>query len=414
MEQHPVPQDIKSFQFKLIGDMTVRQFAFLAGGLIVAYLVFILPLNFFLKWTIIITSVFLGVGCAFVPINERPLDAWITAFFRAVFGPTQRIWRKEVLPPSFLTAQPRQARVKGPPPTTYLEDRKKLEEYLATLPKKTQEAVDEEEKKRLLKIASATRAEEVALPLAEGKTLPARPTVATTPALSQPAITIRNHEEGEARHLPTLSGLRVRKLGTLRREVPITKESPPELFEKAEEVTRVAMGEVLKQKRIEEYKEEIAKLTAEKERLLREAKKEREKARRAREVAAKIAAKKKEAAILERAKPAPLPAVAEPTQQAGPIKKLVLPKITDVANVINGVVADSEGNVLPEAIVVVKDRDGTPVRALKTNSLGQFAISTPLPNGAYSIETEKEGFKFDIIYQEVKGAVLPPLEIRAK
>jgi hypothetical protein len=78
------------------------------------------------------------------------------------------------------------------------------------------------------------------------------------------------------------------------------------------------------------------------------------------------------------------------------------------------VVADQLVRLLSDVIVVVKDETGTPVRALKTNPLGQFSISTPLSNGVYSIEAEKEGYKFGIIYQEVKGGVLPPLEIRAE
>ena len=34
LQQHPVPQHIASYEFKLIGDMTIKQFAYLAGGII--------------------------------------------------------------------------------------------------------------------------------------------------------------------------------------------------------------------------------------------------------------------------------------------------------------------------------------------------------------------------------------------
>ena len=38
MEQHPVPQNIASFEFKLIGDITLKQFAFVGLGLFAGYL----------------------------------------------------------------------------------------------------------------------------------------------------------------------------------------------------------------------------------------------------------------------------------------------------------------------------------------------------------------------------------------
>ncbi|KKR52786.1 MAG: hypothetical protein UT88_C0021G0001, partial [Candidatus Woesebacteria bacterium GW2011_GWD2_40_19] len=35
MEQHPIPQNISSYQFRLVGDMTLKQFFQLAGGFLV-------------------------------------------------------------------------------------------------------------------------------------------------------------------------------------------------------------------------------------------------------------------------------------------------------------------------------------------------------------------------------------------
>lgn len=96
------------------------------------------------------------------------------------------------------------------------------------------------------------------------------------------------------------------------------------------------------------------------------------------------------------------------------ITKGSMPPLTNTPNVINGVAKDSKGIILPDAIIVVKDAEDNSVRALKTNKLGQFAISTPLPNGIYTVELEKEGYKFDIIQIEVMGEVLPPLEIRSQ
>ena len=57
-----------------------------------------------------------------------------------------------------------------------------------------------------------------------------------------------------------------------------------------------------------------------------------------------------------------------------------------------------------------------PLRALKTNKLGQFAASTPLPNGTYFMEVEdpRDRFVFDRIQISLNGTILPAIEIVAK
>jgi len=89
------------------------------------------------------------------------------------------------------------------------------------------------------------------------------------------------------------------------------------------------------------------------------------------------------------------------------------PSLVSSPNVINGIVKDRFGLLVDNVILVVKDSSGDPVRALKTNKIGQFAISTPLPNGVYTIDLEKEGYQFDIVEVEITGQVMPPIEIRS-
>jgi len=88
--------------------------------------------------------------------------------------------------------------------------------------------------------------------------------------------------------------------------------------------------------------------------------------------------------------------------------------MTSTPNVLSGLVKDSTNHLVEGAILIVKNEAGIPVRALKTNKLGQFIISTPLPVGRYHIEIEKEGLNFDIIEFEAKGEIIPPIEIYAK
>src|SRR3989344_2149262 len=93
---HPIPQNVTSFQFKLIGDMTLKQFTYLATGSAGAYLLFVFFAHDFplVAWPLIIVFAILGVAFAFLPIGSRPLDHWLKAFLRAIYSPTKRVWGK--------------------------------------------------------------------------------------------------------------------------------------------------------------------------------------------------------------------------------------------------------------------------------------------------------------------------------
>jgi uncharacterized protein YgiM (DUF1202 family) len=92
-EQHPVPQNISSYQFHLVGDMTLKQFLELAAGVVVGVLIYATGLPGIIKWPLIIISALIGALLAFVPFEERPLEQWIIAFIRSVYSPTLFHWQ---------------------------------------------------------------------------------------------------------------------------------------------------------------------------------------------------------------------------------------------------------------------------------------------------------------------------------
>lgn len=106
MEQHPIPQNVSSYQFKLVGDMTLKQFFQLAGGIVVGLIFYSTPLLPIIKWPLIIISTITGALMAFVPFEERPLEKWIVAFFRAIYSPTEFSWKKTVQKPKFFQDEP--------------------------------------------------------------------------------------------------------------------------------------------------------------------------------------------------------------------------------------------------------------------------------------------------------------------
>lgn len=106
MEQHPIPQNVSSYQFKLVGDMTLKQFFQLAGGFLVALIFYSTPLLPIIKWPFVIFSALLGVALAFLPLEERPLERWIFAFFKAIYAPTMYFWQKTAVPIKFFQDEP--------------------------------------------------------------------------------------------------------------------------------------------------------------------------------------------------------------------------------------------------------------------------------------------------------------------
>lgn len=128
-------------------------------------------------------------------------------------------------------------------------------------------------------------------------------------------------------------------------------------------------------------------------------------------------------------KPEPLPAI-NPTEVTAAVKQAVIdtnlkpattsqnlpfPKPPTKPNMIVGMVISKDNKIVDNAIVEIIHRaDGAPMRAMKTNTLGQFAIVTPLANGDYEIVVEKDGYQFDRMALTLKNEVVMPLLVQAK
>lgn len=124
MDQHPIPQNVTGFEFKLIGDMTVKQFAYLASFCVFGYLTYLLPLHFLIRWPIIVTFVVFGIALAFVPLGGRPMDRMILNFIKALFANNQFIY-KEGYVPDYATDEPQAER----PQTAQVPQESIIESY---------------------------------------------------------------------------------------------------------------------------------------------------------------------------------------------------------------------------------------------------------------------------------------------
>jgi hypothetical protein len=312
IQQHPVPQHIASYEFRLIGEMTLKQFGWLASGTIIALVIYGLPIPGFLKWPLVTLIAFAGFAFAFLPMGERPLSTWVLAFFKAIFSPTLFVWEKKVQRPEIFAVTPKApSSTKMPIPPA---DKAKLAEYLQTLPSgKTPSQIEKKEEKFLQQVNKLFQTAPIPIT--------SRPTFQTpTPLVSRPP------------RKPT---------------EPVKKPVLP----KPKKVMAVPFKPV-------------------------------------------------------KPRPAAVPA------KSGP--QLPIPEPPTRPNILAGMVLDKKGEMVEGAILEIRNSQGMPVRALRTNKLGQFTIATPLPDDIYEIETEKEGFKFDIIKLETKDEIIKPIEIRAK
>lgn len=370
MEQHPVPQAITTYKFKLVGDMTLKQFLELAGGVVTAWLLFSSPVNFLVKWTLGPFFAFLGFALAFLPVEERPLDQWIINFIKAVYGPTQFIYR--VRPKIIDVFKP----VRSAPAKTRLAPAspEKLTEYLKTLPPSLNSKFDQAEQGYLNYVGNLFTALGVA-----GKNPPGSPE-------AQPVIPAKTN----------LKGVRVRQLMhpqmcLLPRNVIFS--APVDSHQAAIPITKPASS--------------AAALT--------------KAAPNATPVKTAIPAGPKSPplateALAKAPKAAPVLTRVAPKVETAPTSfasGIFLPQLPDKPNLVIGVTLDKTGKIASNVILEIKDSHNVPVRAFKSNKLGQFFIATPLDDGVYQISADHPDYRFAIMKLEAKGEIIPPLKIQA-
>ncbi len=102
MDQHPIPRQITSFEFKLIGFMTLKQFLYLVVFFPIGFVVFrIIPIPIINALLGILIAV-VGIAFAFIPYQDRPLEEWVRNFIRRINSPTQYYYHKNNEPVYFL------------------------------------------------------------------------------------------------------------------------------------------------------------------------------------------------------------------------------------------------------------------------------------------------------------------------
>ncbi len=424
MEQHPVPQNVTTFQFRLIGDMTIKQFGYLAGGAILAYICYRLPLPFFFTWPLTIAAVVGGFGLAFVPIEERPMDVWVLSFFKSVYSPTQFMWQKSTPPPAGGPPSPSPNLVKtptsenplAPPPVKGRAITQTLQQLFAPHPP-TSIPAWRPPTTATPKPPTATTGDRS--PFAWLRDWFKPPLPKPSKAAAPPAATITYPDVFANISTAPVTGRR------------LDFTPPPKVVPKTPAATAAAVEEAKAkatdlEKKLAQLQGELTTKTASDSRILELQQQLRDLMTERNKMEHEIISLRQKLTRPATGATAPLPPAggAAPKPPVPTVKvispesaiKAGLPRLTAFPNVVTGIIKDYEGNLLPGVLVTVRDKDDVPLRALKTNKLGQFAASTPLPGGTYFVEIEdpRSRYTFDRAQITLTGGVLPALEIVAK
>lgn len=316
MNQHPVPQNISSYEFKLVGDMTLKQFFQLAGGAVLSLMIYASSLPGIIKWPLILFFTLLGTALAFLPFEERPLTTWIASFFKAIYSPTMYNWQKGAGEDVF------------------------GKESVGSLPIPLQQIAPKPEGSGVLSTFEEAEKTFFRRVMEMFQVVPGHSQVQQIQT-AQPARVMSTPTES----VPFAAPVRVG---------PIEKPIAPPLVRPL--YAPQSVSPVFEQKKPETSSVQAATFT---------------------------------------------PEAAPPNPPA-------------VANTVVGQVLTQDGKIVEGAILEIRDQEQRPVRAIKTNKVGHFLTVTPLKDGSYEIETEKEGLVFDKVRVSLEGRIVPPVLIRAK
>ncbi len=91
MENHPVPKNVLTVEFKLFGPLTVKQFARLLGVATGCLVLYIIPIPKLISIPTIIVVAILGTASALL----EGFDVKIMGMLKAIFTSTQYVWKNE-------------------------------------------------------------------------------------------------------------------------------------------------------------------------------------------------------------------------------------------------------------------------------------------------------------------------------
>lgn len=390
MENHPIPQDVTGFKFRLIGSITLKQFLYLLFFGIFCVIAFIMPVSFFIRIPFMMLFAIMGLALAFVPIEGRPLDVMLVHFLKALPSENRYIYHKKganFFAYEFLktTNHPH------PTPQQTQESEQQRKSMLLSQLRNSSYRPDDQEIDFMKNIKSFFE------DTAYTKTTTVAPIVAARPAPPPPppAQVVLPQTQTAQPAADYAKSLGEQALA-LQRQI-----------EKTEEEEKHAQNQADLERQIKDLQSQLDTILTQRDSLEKKMlsyEKETVQKNVYTPSVQKVDEAPKEEKITQSAR---IVSSKESQLKAG------FPSLPDVPNVVLGIIKDPRDKVLQNILVEVVDKDSVPVRAFKTNALGQFRAATPLPNGKYKVffEDPKKEHEFDTIELDLAGEIFQPLEV---
>ncbi|MGD9129670.1 MAG: PrgI family protein [Candidatus Woesebacteria bacterium] len=358
MREHPIPQDITGYRFHIIGSMTIKQFAEIFLGVIGAIIFYATNLLPFIKYPLMLLSFVIGLALAFLPIEERPLDHWLTTFLKVLYKPTQFFWKREAFVPTpFLYERKKIIKEQEAVIDLTPARRQRIKEYLSSINKQSsiQDWEDTDQEKVNNIMASF---QTVQVNYSNVKKMKQKPQLKTrvrtlkAPEMNQAVINNTDNNTAYTNQTDTITTSQPVNQNT----ISVTTQSPS--------------------KQEKQIFPPLANQVA----------------------AAKVATDKGNTQL---------------TNNKHLTSNLSLPPKPTEANKIVGAIVNPNNEIIADAIIEIENSEGEIVRAIKSNSLGHFFTSTPLENDDYLIKVEKDQLQFPTQKVVAKGKIIDPIVIKS-
>jgi hypothetical protein len=373
MREHAIPQDVVGYRFHIVGNMTLKQFLEVGAGCILGLLIYNTNLYFFIKWPMIGLCVGLGVMAAFVPFEERPFDHWIVTFFKVLYKPTKFYWRREPKIPDPFLFKP------NTPQQTLTEldlnpaRRARIKEYIGTLSVVQRQSELDENAAQIASVLEEFTRVQIDQTEVVGQNV--RPNLVVT------THSLRSQEIPDMLEMSQV---------TIYEDTPFSNDPQYHLQKTALDISQVAQDIAIPQLDPTQVDAQDTSITG-----------------------TYINEDGSISQMYADVTSGPLTAPTASDMAATSVN-LPFPAPPTEPNKLVGMILSPTNEVLSEAIIeIIESSSGMVARAVKSNTLGQFFITTPLPNGEYVIRIEKEGYDFSALSLTLSGSVVPPLEIHS-
>jgi hypothetical protein len=468
MKQHSVPENIMDVEFKLFGSLSAKQFGYIIfGGCIgLFFFYFFKSLNsVFLGWIFAFLSVILGISLALIRINEQPFEVWLGNFIAAMFSSQKRVWRKDKKIPSVLDKKleqaPQIARNTVPVVTEQTQPKPIISK--GNVQEVSSGKMDQSTVTPTPQVSYNPNQSQLAGKQVQGDTQYVQGaaqkyiTITSNQTPNRPVnLPNTNLQSNSNLNVPTQqnigSGANTNVNTNIPQQPNISDIQPnnqthinkanqyndivPDKSSTIQNINNGQTGGDLTQDSVsasssnlqdenKALREKIAEFTEEKQKMQQELSSSKSTLKvmqdqnvqmleqmKSIQVELKNLKEKRESQRSEENLKDKTLVSSPLSEDSGILSPKVYqgPSLSKKPNVISGIVKSKDGKLLPGVVIIVKNDKSRPVRAMKTNSLGQFVTTTALENGLYIIELSKNEYTFGRFEINLIGDALPTYE----